>query len=243
MNVAEYNNIFDRLTLQIKSFQESFSFLSRSTSIEELGSNFHRVLQGNFFLSDVNIFFRHNGNSEWEPILLKNKDSIKSIPLLKSSDTVFIDYPFDGEFKVVATLPLIDGAYFGLLIGNKIDKSELNELDKITLQIFIQLLDNAYQALQNQKKEKELIFSLNHRVLQLNSLIDTGIEISRLHKTTSLFELALERAVALTNASCGVLQVLSEDKEIISVAFPENDTEQVFASSHQIATTVHKAFV
>ena len=31
----------------------------------------------------------------------------------------------------------------------------------------------------NQKKEKELSFELNNRVLQLNSLIDTGIEISK----------------------------------------------------------------
>ncbi len=238
MNVVEYNNILDRLTLQIKSFQESFSFLSGAGSIEELGANFHRVLRGNFFLGDVNIFFKKNESSDWKPIRIHNDNCVHCLPLLKITSNVFVEYHDENEFKVIATLPLIDGAYFGLLIGEKINKSEITELDKITLQMFMQLLDNAYQSLLNQKKEKQLIFSLNHRVVQLNSLIDTGIEISRLQESSSLFELTIERAVALTNASYGVLQVLSDSKEILTIGYPDNNTEQVFNSKNKISASV-----
>ncbi len=73
------------------------------------------------------------------------------------------------------------------------DKSEFNDLDKITLQILLQIFDAAYKSFLNQKRVKALIFELNEKVVQLNNLIDTVIEVSRYDKRSILFELALER--------------------------------------------------
>lgn len=239
MNVIEYNNIIDKLAVQVKSFQEGFSILSRSTSLIELGVNFCHILRANFLFSDINIFFKYNDSNNWEVIKINNEKSRNYLPQLNSSDITTIDYLTGKEFSILTSLPLTDGSYWGLVIGNKIDKSEINELDKITLQMFLQLLDNSYQSFINQTKEKQLNFALNHRVVQLNSLIDTGIEISKLHKTSSLLELSLERAAALTNASRGVLQIISDNKVIAQIGFPEdNDIKKVIDSEKKIDTYV-----
>ena len=70
------------------------------------------------------------------------------------------------------------------------------------------------------RNEKELIFSLNHRVLQLNSLIDTGIEVSKLDHDASPQHLALERAASLTNASKGVVRVIHKGVLSEEIFFP-----------------------
>ncbi|MFA6597470.1 MAG: PP2C family protein-serine/threonine phosphatase [Ignavibacteriaceae bacterium] len=239
MNVVEYNNLIDKLSLQVKSFQEGFSLLSNAATLKELGTDFCRILQGNFFIRDVNIFFKKNATHEWECIIVHNEKCMEYLPYLKATHEAHIEYFNDTEFCVTATLPLTDGAMWGLVIGNKIDKSEITEIDKITLQMFLQLLDNAYQSFINQKKEKQLIFSLNHRVVQLNSLIDTGIEISKLHKTSSLLELSLERAAALTNASRGVLRIIADDGIATEIGFPGNsDILHVLSSEQRIDTGV-----
>jgi len=239
MNEVEYNNIIDRLSVQVKSFQEGFGLLSRSDTLKELGTTFCHILRGNFFISDVNLFFKHNEISEWESIKIYNEKCRECLPFLTTSTNANIQYFRDKEFSIMATLPLNDGAFWGIVIGNKIDKTGITELDKITFQMFLQLLDNAYQSFINQKKEKQLNFSLNHRVVQLNSLIDTGIEISKLHKTSSLLELSLERAAALTNASRGALQIIFGNDIISAIGFPENsDVKKVFDSEKRIDTYV-----
>jgi phosphoserine phosphatase RsbU/P len=239
MNVIEYNNIIDKLAIQVKSFQEGFSILSRSANLKDLASNFCHILCRNFFLSSVNIFFKSSTSSEWQSIIVHNENCHICLSYFKTTSNASIEYFSDNEFSIIATLPLVDGSYWGLIIGNKIDKSEISELDKIILQMFLQLLDNAYQSFLNQNKEKQLNFSLNHRVVQLTSLIDTGIEISKLHNTSSLFELSLERAAALTNASRGVLKIMSGEEIITEIGFPQNsDVKNVFDSDKRIDTHV-----
>jgi sigma-B regulation protein RsbU (phosphoserine phosphatase) len=223
MKADDYNNIIEKLSYQVKSFQEGFAILTKSNSIQDLGSNFCHILRGSILISDVNVFYKSTEAEEWQCIKKYNEKCVEVIPQLKTSSNVMTEYFNDKEFSILATLPLNDGSFWGLVIGNKINNTEITELDKITLQMFLQLLDNAYQSFLNQKREKLLNFSLNHRVVQLNSLIDTGIEISKLHSnSTSLLELSLERAAALTNASCGVLQVNSGGKIISEIGFPNN---------------------
>ena len=90
-------------------------------------------------------------------------------------------------------------------------------MQRIVQEVYLQLLDNAYQSFLSQQKEKNLLFSLNHKILQLNSLIDTGIAISKFDQENIILNLALERAISLTNASRGVFQITKkgEIKEII----------------------------
>ncbi|MEO8169048.1 MAG: PP2C family protein-serine/threonine phosphatase, partial [bacterium] len=92
----------------------------------------------------------------------------------------------------------------------------------------------AYQRLLQQRKEKELVFSLNHRLLQLTSLIDTGIELSKVQTETSLHGLALERAAMLTNASRGAVTVSRQRKTIERIVFPADAIMRRVQSSHRI---------
>lgn len=238
MNVIDYNNFVDKLALQVKSFQENFTFLSQSNTIEDLGNSFVQILRGNFLLRDINILYRNKFTSNWQPIKVNNPKCFKIVSEFELSKNIKIEYPEKDDFNIIALLPLIDNSYFIFFCGEKIDKSAFTETDKITLQMFIQLLDSAYQALINQKKEKHLIFSLNHRVVQLNTLIDTGIEISRLQKINSLLELALERAVSLTNASYGSLEAVTKDGNSNKIFFPTDVPDKVFESKNKISTSV-----
>jgi|GEM_PF-512458 sigma-B regulation protein RsbU (phosphoserine phosphatase) len=239
MNVVEYNSIIDILTVQVRSFQEGFGILSRSNSLNELAADFSRILRGSFLISDVNIFFKEKNSAVWENVIISNNRCLECVPILKTAENIIIEYFEDKEFGIIATLPLTDGSFWGLVMGEKIGKIKITELDKITFQMFLQLLDNAYQSFINQKKEKQLNFSLNHKVAQLNSLVDTGIEISKLHDTSSLLELSLERSASLTNASRGVLQIISGDKITSAIGFPEDsDLKKVFDSTKRIDTFI-----
>jgi sigma-B regulation protein RsbU (phosphoserine phosphatase) len=128
-----------------------------------------------------------------------------------------VDHPV---FKVSINHHLFDNANVKILLGEKLDKSDYSEYDKILLQFFLQLLDSAYQFYVARQKEKQLVFALNHRVLQLNSLIDTSIEISRLQESRQLLHLALERVIALTNASKGILRIKSGNRLLEKYYFP-----------------------
>lgn len=240
MKADDYNNIIERLSYQVKSFQEGFAILTKSNSIQELGTNFCHILRGSILISDVNIFYKNSNTENWQSIKQYNEKCLKEIPKFKISENVEIEYYNESEFSIISTLPLNDGSYLGLIIGNKVNNTEITELDKITFQMFLQLLDNAYQSYLNQKREKQLNFSLNHRVVQLNSLIDTGIEISKLHNdSSSLLELSLERAVSLTNASFGLLQINSGNKNISQIVFPQNSNVlQVENSPQKISTEI-----
>jgi sigma-B regulation protein RsbU (phosphoserine phosphatase) len=78
---------------------------------------------------------------------------------------------------------------------------------------------------------------LNHRVLQLNSLIDTGIEVSKLNQRTSLQQLALERAASLTNSSKGLVTVSQSNGAREEIFFPHGEkTRTVKDPRHRIAS-------
>jgi sigma-B regulation protein RsbU (phosphoserine phosphatase) len=227
------------LSIQVRSFQEGFGILSGSNNLNDLAADFCRIVSGSFFIVDVNLFFKEKSYSPWESVIIHNEKCVEYLEELTISADVVINYFDDNEFSIIATLPLTDGSSWGLIIGNKIDGTKITELDKITFQMFLLLLDNAYQSFITQKKEKQLNFSLNNKVAQLNSLIDTGIEISKLHNTSSLLELSLERAASLTNASRGVLQVISGSEIISEIGFPDNsDIKEVFNSAKRISTFV-----
>lgn len=239
MEQIGFDTILEKLSFQVKSLQESFNILAVSNNLNDFGKSFGHILRGNLLIVDVNLFYKPGVADEWQPIYVHNEASLKFLDRLQSDEELFIESAPDTPFNLLITLPLADGTYLGLILGNKFDKTSLTELDKITLQLFIQLLGNAYQAFIQNQKEKQLNFSLNHRVLQLNSLIDTGIDISQIHDITPLLELALERAVALTNASMGIIEIKKGSEEILKIGFPDvSDAEAVYDSKYKIDTTV-----
>lgn len=209
--------ILDRISRQINSFQDSFRTLSRVKSLEEMGKKFCGILKENILSDNVNIFHKEKDNQSWKSVCVSKPESVECINNFHDNHAYQITFLMEQEFKVCILLPLVDNTSFGILLGPKRDNSDYSDVDKITLQIFLQLLDNAYQSFISQQKEKNLLFSLNHKILQLNSLIDTGIAISKFDQKNIIFNLALERAISLTNASRGVFQVTEkgEIREII----------------------------
>ena len=212
-------NIVDKLALQVDSFQEGFEVLSKSKSVEEMGKRFASLLRGNFLVSEIDIFHKITSNDEWKLIYGKDQSNSKSLKKI-NGDKLQISYDDNSDNSVCIIKPLIDKSIIEITVGAKLDKTEFSEFDKISLQIFIQLLDNAYQSFLNQKKEKNLIFELNQRVLQLNNLIDTGIDLSKFENRNSLLELSISRAAVLTDASHGLVQVNKEDNIIEEAVFP-----------------------
>jgi sigma-B regulation protein RsbU (phosphoserine phosphatase) len=88
----------------------------------------------------------------------------------------------------------------------------------------------------NQKNEKKLIFELNEKILQLNNLIDTGIELSRYENQNILFELALGRVVTLTNASSAIIIISDINNSSLKkqTTFPGNiSAESILSNPHK----------
>jgi len=200
-------DLIDRLSFQVNSLQEGFETLSRVNNLPELAKQFMHILRGNLLLTDVNIYHKASAHKPWQELYTSKNGSDDHLCHFREDKALRIHHIDDARIKICITQPMIDQSFFGILLGRKLDHSEFTNVDKISLQIFLQLLDNAYQSILMRRKEKELIFSLNHRVLQLNGLIESGLEISKLQKSSTLLYLALERVLALTNASRAMFRV------------------------------------
>jgi serine phosphatase RsbU (regulator of sigma subunit) len=232
---VENSNLVEKLSLQAESFQEGFEILLKSSSPNEMIEKYLHILRGNFIVSKVTAYVKENKNADWKAVP-GNKELDPADLHFISSDLKFnINYLTNQKYSVSILIPLMDQSYLGILIGPKMDKSEFNDLDKITLQILIQVFDAAYRSFLNQKRVKGLIFDLNEKVVQLNSLIDTVIEASRFDKRDVLFDLALERAASLTNASSALLQIKKDDKVVSQYFFPSHfNLKEAFETEFKI---------
>lgn len=222
----------EKLALQVDSFQEGFKILSESKSLEEMAQQFVVLLRGNFLITKVYVFYRQSVEAEWE-VLQGKQDYIPKLLDKCDHNRMQIHYDLSSSTKVCISLPLVDKSLFGITIGNRLDRSDFSEFDRLILQIFLQLLNNAYQSFISRKKEKGLIFELNEKVFQLNNLIDTGIELSRFKRHHVLFELALERIVSITNSASALILIKDKrNKKIIDkITFPGNISADIILKS------------
>lgn len=205
----EQNSLVEKLSLQAESFQEGFELLTKSNSFEELTKNFWHILRGNFITTNIHLFHKASKESEWNSIKTEGKPGNSDFSFLDKINLTPVKYFENEKYTAVVVLPLSDSSYLGILFGSKLDGSGFNDFDKITLQILLQVFSSAHKSFINQKNEKKLVFELNEKILQLNNLIDTGIEISRFDKKNVLFDLAIERIVTLTNASSALIRVIN----------------------------------
>ena len=232
------NNLVEKLSLQVGSFQEGFEILCKSFSFDEMVKNFLHLMRGNFIVSEIYAYHKKQIDSEWEIVASKKKFDPSDLAYFKELNKISLQYFENQKFDASIILPLSDKSILGILIGPKLDKGEFSDMDKITLQILLQVFDSAHKSFLNQKKEKALIFGLNEKVLQLNNLIDTVIEISRFDKRDVLFELALEKMTPLTNASSALLQISSNDKIENSYTFPPGaDISKILSSEYKLESS------
>ncbi|MEN8194055.1 MAG: SpoIIE family protein phosphatase, partial [Bacteroidota bacterium] len=225
--------ITEKLAFHVKSFQESFDILSNSLSLEEMSVQFEKILRGSFFTTNVDIFHKKDDLSNWENIVSKNEINFKEL-INENEQSSFKIHAIKEAKELYSYTKLVDDSFLGIVLGKKIDNSKYSDIDKITFQIFIQLFDNAYQALLSHKTEKNLIFNLNNRVSQLYNLIDTGIEISNLNLGDKMLELALSRAISLTNSSFGRVKLSNEEEVIEEHTFPPNLLSEKKAKSNSL---------
>ncbi|MBT8383571.1 MAG: hypothetical protein KJO59_14630, partial [Ignavibacteria bacterium] len=234
------NSLVERLSLQSESFQEGFELLIKCSTLEEMIKNFYHLLRGNFLATNLYITYKKSFASKWESIGLKFEIKEIDLSFLDHEKQLTVKYSQKEKYDVVVVLPLSDDSYLGIIVGKKLDKSPFNDFDKITLQILLQVFSSAYNSFLNQREVKRLIFDLNEKVLQLNSLIDTGIELSRFDKQNVLFELSLERAVSITNSSSGIILIYGTDSKTPEkqLAFPSNtNPKKVLENQFKIEST------
>jgi sigma-B regulation protein RsbU (phosphoserine phosphatase) len=229
--------LIERLAIQVDSFQEGFHSLAKVNSLKDMAKQFMHILRGNLLLLEVSIYYKSSAENPWQELYTAKKGSDVYICHFNEDEIFRMNFLDDPRIKICVTQPMIDRSYFGILLGEKLDKTDFSDMDKILLQIFLQLLDSAYQSFNTRKKEKDLIFLLNHRVLQLTSLIDTGIEIAKLQNKSSLMHLALERVLALTNASKAMLRVKEGRKVTEKFYYPAPFKAKLLEHSTRSITT------
>jgi len=236
----EQNQLVEKLSLQSESFQEGFKILTKSDNFAEMAKNFRHLLRANFIITDIHLFHKKSFTTEWKDILSHDKIDPKILSFLKHDDQqTLINYNHE-SYNAVIVLPLTDSSYLGILLGKKLDGGEFTNFDKITLQILLQVFSSAYESFLNQKKEKKLIFDLNEKIMQLNNLIDSGIEISKYENQNNLYELALQKAASLANASSAIIKIIDKGKnnnEELFIFPNGKNPENILNSSYKIETS------
>ncbi len=229
----ENNLLVERLSLQAESFQEGFKILTQSGNFNELVKNFRHLLRANFIITNLYLLHKNSYDSKWKNIVTSSQFDEDDIMLLEHQNQESLTYFGDKKYNAIVVLPLSDLSYLGILIGTKLDGSAFSDFDKITLQILLQVFSSAYESFLNQQKEKKLIFDLNEKIMQLNNLIDAGIELSRIDKHNFLFEMALERIVSLANASSALVIISDIDSEIPDrhIIFPNGIPPEIILDS------------
>ena len=190
------------VSAQVGALQEAFRVLSGAGTLQEQSARFHSVVGGYFSGDEVKVLRRTGG--EWESLAGDAGTSAGVLPM--PADGAGRGSRLDAE-SIRMVQKMADRSDIGVVLLHRGKGSPYTESDLITLSLFLTVFENVYRETISRRNEKDLIFSLNHRVLQLNSLIDTGIEVSRIAGNAPPHHLALERAASLTNASKGVLRV------------------------------------
>ena len=227
------NHLVEKLSLQAQSFQEGFKILTKTESFEDIVKNFRHLLRANFIITNINLLHKASFTSDWEYIVPKNKTDNSILSLLEHQDQQPVINYDNEKYSAAIVFPLTDSSYLGILLGTKLDNSKFTDFDKITLQILLQVFSSAYESFLNQKKEKSLIFGLNEKIMQLNNLIEAGIEISKFENYNSLFEIALQKITSLANASSALININYADSGISEshIVFPSGIPSEMILNS------------
>ena len=113
-----------------------------------------------FITTNIHLFYKSTKESDWDSVEMKKKKSaMKTYHLLSLDSSVPVKYLINGKYNAAVVLALSDNSYLGILLGSKLDGGGLNDFDKITLQVLLQIFSSAHKSFINQKKEKKLISS------------------------------------------------------------------------------------
>ncbi len=234
----EQNVLVEKLSLQAESFHEGFQRLTQADSLAGIFRNFANLLRANLSITNLHLLHKANAGSEWKAMgSEKFEESDRQYLGNQKQQTVYYD---EGKYYASVVLPLTDSSFLGILLGNKLYGEGLSDFDKISLQILLQVFSSAYESFLNQKKEKQFVFDLNEKILQLNNLIETGIELAKFENQNILFEMALARMVSLTNSSSALINISdgSEGQSGQKFTFPPGiSVENILNSNYKIESS------
>ncbi len=216
------NDFVNRLTHSIDSLQTNFRKLSKNASIKELGTHFSAAVKEMFTAASVDILYRQNGSPAWERLINDGLSHSESSLAFYNQTTAAASQVHVQSGTIAIVQRLTDKSLLGIVVSLS-SPGSYTELDIVSLRLLSHLFENAYQELFYKRAEKDMVFSLNHRILQLNSLIDTGIEVATLDMQSAPHKLALTRAASLTNAARGTVRVTTQGTVKEEYYFPEGE--------------------
>ena len=206
----------------MNAFQQGFEILSDARTLPALANSFCSILKEQIRLTSLNLWYKPNQAAPWR--------KLKGETGGEKPDDVFFDTPClqgvssisEPGHQIRATLPVGDKACFGIDAARNPDEHAFKQEEILAFQLFLQVLSNSHQVFMSRKNEREITFSLNNRMLQLNSLVETSARLFRAQNETEVLATVLEQAAALTNAAKAVVSVTKDGREIKHFAFPKN---------------------
>ncbi len=192
--------------------------LGQATGLADIAIRVRTALAQHFRITAVDVHVR-GADGAWELLAGSAPVDPASVPPVGPDSSGTVRFWAEG-MQAIAVQCLHDGRILAIRVDGQSESRRFDAQDLLTVRMALMSADAAWAALQHRRHEKELVFELNRRLLQLNSLIDTGIEVATLDQAVSPCHLALERAVALTNASRGTVIVRRDGGEISRDAFP-----------------------
>jgi serine phosphatase RsbU (regulator of sigma subunit) len=211
----------DRIAEHLEALQAGFHSVARAGTLNDLAKKFAETIAEMFPRTAVDLAHRPSDSADWKALVdgsKDGKDTLNAFRPPKKNSACAIQHSVR---STVAVQRLFDASSIGLVISTKRNGTRVTARDEMLVRLALSLLGNAYQDLVHRRSEKDLVFSLNHRILQLNSLIDTGIEVSTLDALSSPHRLALVRAASLTNASVAKVTVNDGGEPWEEYTFPE----------------------
>jgi serine phosphatase RsbU (regulator of sigma subunit) len=215
---VEREILLDRLARQLGLFDQLYAKLPRGASVKDIAAQCAAVVSAIYPSSTIGLYHRPDVGVPWGA-LAEGMGEAPAIDLA-STEAPFASSINDKSSKAEIVQRLADGSTLGLTLAERDASNRLTDFDITCLRVILHLFDASYQKMLAQRSEKGLVFSLNHKVLQLTSLIDTGIEIAKLDQESSPQRLALERAASLTNASYGTVKVARSGAVTEMLTFP-----------------------
>jgi len=207
----------------------AYRTLATSTTLPELARRFAPLLAELFGDARCTLLHRSAESTAWVPLIGGASGDHRFLPGGQGGEMSAV-HQTGSEREMHVVHRLSDASELCLRVLVQAADAVAPVDDSASLRTAVLMFDAGYQALLHHQHEKALVFSLNQRLLQLNSLIETGIEIAALDNAVSPTRLALERAVALTNASQGLVTLYRGEEIIERIAFPHE-----YAAGHAAA--------
>jgi len=213
---------FLRISDNLESFRENMRKSSRTGSLPELAKQFVRDAQQIFPHTCIGFFHASPGDHDWHPLVDVPGRDIAALSLQPFSENGKDCAVHSARDTMTLIQHLSDASEICILLSLTDAAGRFSDTDQLSLRLLAGIFDRTYQDMVHRRNEKAMLFSLNHRILQLNSLIDTGIEIASIDPNALPHRLALTRAISLTNASTGLVKISEGENILEAYRFPEH---------------------